>query len=153
MAIGKAAGIAIEIDQDSLKRLTKALKVLGEADAPYLREAVSESGQRFATAVRSHAPGSMGGQVVERGVSGSGTGLRYKGVVTHPGARSREFGRGWYYRAYTGRKMKSGTKFKSAGQQAVPFLGVMKGDAATGEVRPYVVERMLRGIRQTWEGM
>lgn len=143
--MAKQVGISFEIDQGSLKSLQKALKTLGDTDAPFMREAISDSGAHFAGAVRVRAPGSMGGEVKSSGISGSGTGYRFKGSVTHPGARRMEFGR--HARPYKGNSPKPGYAY--TGQKARPFLGV-KGGGATDAVRPYVVQRIQQGIAATW---
>lgn len=144
----------IEVDQKSLRQLTGALKALGESNAPYLREALDDAGQRFTSEVRRRARGGIAAKVRGKGVTGKGTALRFRGVVAHPGARSEEFGRVWYWRGYRGRAMSAtGRRFRvgaGKGQKARPYLGVMKGDAAIGATVLFARQRILRGVDDEW---
>ncbi len=143
--------IHIELDKGTMTRLNAALRILGEKDAPFLREALDDVGQRFAGEVRARAPGGIAAKAKYRGVKGSATGLAAKGVDDHPGARSMEFGRVWYYAGYKGRNVKSGRKVRRTGQKARPFMGIIAGDKAYGAVQPYARERLLEAVNREWE--
>lgn len=151
MAAG-TSGIRIEIDEQSMKRLSRALKVLGEKDAPFLSAALDRAGQAFASAARGYAPGGIASRVEYLGVRGSGGAQRAVGRVRHPGSRSMEFGRVWYYRGYRGRNVSSGRKYPvPRGQRARPYLGVVDGGAAIGRIAPTARQDILTAIDQEWE--
>jgi hypothetical protein len=156
MAAG-TSGIRIEVDKKSLDRLQRALEVLGEDKATWLREAWDEVGREFAGAVRQRAPGGIRGTVVYKGLSNSGSvgGIKARGTVTHPGARSMEFGRVWYAQGF---KRPAGAKHivggsktaHSPGQRARPFLGVMDSGGATADVAPLARARLEAAAVAMW---
>lgn len=146
------SGIRIELDEDSLTRLRRAFRVLGEEQAPFLRDALDEAGRELAAVAASMAPGSIGSRVEYRGIRGKGVAIRAVGVVRHPGARSMEFGRHWYWTGYKGRNMKSGRKVRRKGQAARPFLGVISG-GAMAVVAPKARQRLLDAIEREWDRM
>jgi hypothetical protein len=162
MAAGQA-GVRIEVDKRSLQRLDKALRILGEDRATWIRDAWDDVGAHFAAAVRRRAPGSMRPTVEYRGLGRSGTlgGIKASGRVKHPGARSMEFGRGFYWTGYrvvgrgTRRRFEGGRRVRRTGQRARPFLGVMSDPGnpqhATGDVTPYARERLARAASEMWE--
>jgi hypothetical protein len=77
------------------------------------------------------------------GVKGTGVGLRFAGKVTHPGARSMEFGRIYWKRDGVKRK-------HPPGQKARPYLGVKTGGAAIGAVRNHVEDELYGAIEAEW---
>lgn len=134
--------------------LKRALSVLGETEAPFLRVALEDSGQLLEDAATRRARGGIGRGVMFTGVKGKGSGLRATVRVKHPGARSMEFGRFNYYQGYTGRSVKSGRKFQvpaGRGQKPRPFLGIVKGDAAIAEVKGPIEEKLKRAISGEWD--
>lgn len=148
-----AASVKIEVSVDA-RRLERALRVLSDEDAPFLRVALEESGQELAGASRSRAPGGIAGAVQFAGVKGRSNRLRATVVVKHPAAKAMEFGRQTYYRGFTGRRMKAtGSPFKAGrgGQKAQPYIGIVKGNAAIGAVGPGVRLRLERAIAQEWD--
>jgi len=147
------AAVKIGIEVKGAKAIGRALKVLGETDAPFLKKALEESGELLEGATRSRAPGSMAQKVAFTRVTGKGATMRATVVVRHGGAKSMEFGRLYYYRGYTGRSMKAtGQRFRSSkGQKAKPFVGVMKGDQAMGAVKPQVKAKIEAAITKEWE--
>lgn len=154
--------LRFEIPDKELTKLKRALKTLGERDAPFLAEAMERAGQIVNEEVARRAPGSMAGKVTFGGVKGVGGNVRALGYVTHPGAKSMEFGRRFYYRGFAGNNrqssprgsMKSGTRFESPrGQKARPFIGIVNGDAAMAAAKPKVVPLILAGISATWDDL
>ena len=83
-------------------------------------------------------------------VRGKGAAISALIHVNHPGAKSAEFGRKFYYRGFTGRDQKAtGQRFKPAGgQKAKPFAGIIKGDQAIGSVRNDARQRIGKAIEQ-----
>ena len=147
----KAIKIGIEVTD--IKPLKRALKVLGETDAPHLRGALEIGGRKLRSAGASRATGGIGSAVTFAGVKGKGGAIRAVVQVKHPGSTSMEFGRTKFYRGYTGRAMKAtGTKFKSSrGQKARPYMGIKKGDQAIGEVRDDVRRLLGDAIEREWQ--
>lgn len=143
---------AVRIEITGQRALARAMKAVGDTDAPFLNHALLESADDAAGETRSRGPGSIGSAVSIVGLRGSGISKRAVVSVKHPGAASMEFGRTLYYAGYTGRKQKSGYKRKvSKGQQAKPFIGVVKGDAAMGASRDRIVMRIMHAFELEWE--
>lgn len=144
------------IELNGARQLNRALKALGETDAPFLREALEESGELLRKAAARRWPGSSGGRVRFAGVrGGKGHTLRAVVAMDHPGARSMEFGRFNYYRGFRGRAVKAtGQRFAvpaGRGQKPRPFLGIVHGDAAIAEVKEDVGRLLGAAINAEWE--
>ena len=132
--------------------LKRALKVLGETDAPFLRQALDDSGRILEHEAVARAPGGIARGVGFAGVKGVGGQLRAVVRIKHPGARSMEFGRVWYYHGYRGRAQKSGQKFRaSPGQKARPYLGVKDGGQAIAASKSRVVALLNDAFEREWE--
>ncbi len=154
----RASGSATaRIDVEGIGALTRALKVLGETDAPHLREGLEKGAGILHGAAVARAGGSIGQSIEMVGIRGKGGALRYVLRIRHKGGRSREFGRVWFYRGYRGRAVKAtGRRFKagalgSAGQRPRPFIGIVRGDAAIGETADQIRDVMAEAISQEWE--
>jgi len=147
-----AGAATVSIEVHGVKSLTRVLKALAEDDAPFLRKALEEAGALLEREIESRAPGSMPATVTFRGVTGSAPRLRASIRVKHPGAKSMEFGRSWYYRDFMGRAQKAtGQRFRaSPGQRPKPFIGIIKGDAAVGAVRPRLEQIINEAIEAEW---
>lgn len=148
---GGAVKIGIEVK--GAKSLGRALKLLGETDAPFLRQALEEAGELLEGATRGRAPGSMAAKTAFVGVKGKGATLKATVTVRHAGAKAMEFGRLYYYRGYTGRAQKAtGRRFRSGkGQKAQPFVGIMKGGQALGQVEPKARELITTAFEKEWD--
>jgi len=147
---GGTASVKIEVS--GALQLQKALRILAEPDAPYLRAAMTQGGQLLDRAASSRAKGGIASAVQFAGVSGKANGLRALVKVKHPGAKPMEFGRTKYYRGWTGRKQRSGTAFRaSPGQRAQPFIGIKQGNAAIGAVGPQIRELFTVAVEREWE--
>ena len=138
----KTAKFGIQVD--GAIQIQKALRVLGETDAPFLRAALEESGQDLAAEAAARAPGGIGRAVKFTGVKGKPSGLRAMVQVKHPGSRSMEFGRKWY--GQHGRRVKV-----AKGQPARPYFGIVKGDAAIGATNERSMKRISDAIFNEWE--
>lgn len=140
------------IQVDGAANLQKALRVLAEPDAPYLRDALEDVGRSLAREAASRAPGGIGRAVQFVGVKGKANALRSMVQIKHPGSRSMEFGRQYYYRGYTGRRVKSGQRFRSnPGQPARPYIGIVRGDAAMGAIEADAQRKIADAIEAEWE--
>lgn len=125
----------IQVEVEGIAELKAIFRELGQTDAPFLKKGLEKiaNGLLFPAvrAAASSAAASFGATVKNEGVKGKGLGLRAVVSVGHPGARSMEFGRVWYYRGYRGRRQKaSGIRFRvgeGRGQKARPYLGILKG--------------------------
>lgn len=147
MAVAK-----IGIEVKGATALNRAMKALGETDAPFLGQAIDDGGKLLQGAVRPRAPGGMASKVEFSGVKGSGANLRALVKVKHPGAKSMEFGRTKYYEAFTGRRQKAtGRKVTRRGQQARPFVGVRNMDRAVGAVKPDIQVLIERAYTKEWD--
>jgi len=140
--MGRQAAISIEVTDAA--KLQKALRVLAEEDAPYLREALADAGRDLTHAVSARAPGSMGAKTQFAGVKGKAHGLRATVLVKHPGAKSMEFGRKNWTRQ--GRKVRH-----TPGQAARPFVGIVRGGQAIGAVEAKVKERIADAVSREWD--
>ena len=143
---------AWKIEVRGAKSLHKALQILQETDAPFLREALETSGNLLRSEAAQRAPAGIAQTVAFVGVKGKGAQLRALIRVKHPGGKSMEFGRQYYYRGYRGRQMKmTGQRFKAAkGQKAKPYLGIIKGDAAIAAARDKVETLILDAFEKEW---
>lgn len=163
-------GIVVE----GIGPLQRACKLLGETDAPFLREAMYDSQELVADAVQARAPGGIKKGVLVRAVRGKGASLVAPIAIKHPGARSMEFGRVWYYKATDNRRgsignnrggigpgggskrrkgsIKAGsTKVRRKGQRARPFIGIVNNDAAIAATSDRVREVISAAIVKEWD--
>ena len=151
------AAVKWGVEVSGVNRLKRAMKVLGETDAPFLRTALTQGGQVLDQETGARAPGGIAQTVAFVGIKGTGATLRAVVTVKHPGAKAMEFGRTKYYRGYTGKgkgSRKRGTAFKaSPGQKARPYLGVKKYDHAIGASKPRVQKLLTDAINATWESV
>ena len=163
------SGAAWGVEITGATQLKRAFKVLGEKDAPFLREALIEAGHILEREAESRAPGGIARGVSFAGVKGVGGTLRAVVSIKHPGARSMEFGRIWYYRqAGNGvsgmgnnrpgsKRGKGSVKAKavkvrvSPGQKARPYLGVKDGNAAIAASKSRVVALLNDAFEREWE--
>lgn len=142
----------VSIQVTGVTALKRALKAVGETDAPFLRTAVDEGGHLLEWAVRGSAPGTMASKVAFVSLRGSGVNVKALVKVNHPGAKAMEFGRKKYYRGFTGRRQKAtGTPFQARGQQAKPFVGVRNLDHAIGAVKPDIENKINQAVVNEWE--
>lgn len=136
----KTARVGIQVE--GAKQLQKALRVLGEKDAPFLKEALETSGRMLSREAGSRAPGGIGRAVKFTAVRGKPSGLRAIVNVKHPGSRSMEFGRKWYGRP---------RRRVARGQQARPYMGIIRGDAAVGATNDEVKRLISDAFDKEWE--
>lgn len=152
-------GIGVQIETQGVRELKAVFKQLGREDAPFLKDALRKVGYRlfFAThRAAASAADSFADSVVNEGVKGKGINLRAVVAVTHEGAKPMEFGRVWYYRAYTKRQMKSGIRFRvgdGKGQQARPYLGIIKGTGVALEVKDDAVNLIEKAVEDEFESL
>lgn len=148
-----AGTVKIGIEVSGAKALGRALRLLGETDPPFLREALDEAGHLLEGATRSRAPGGMARTVDFVGVKGKGATLKATVVVRHAGAKSMEFGRLYYYRGFTGRSQKAtGQRFRSGkGQKARPFVGIMDSGHAMGAVKDDARRLIETAFEKEWD--
>ena len=149
-----AAGAKLSVSVHGLRELKKGFKDLSDQDAPWLREAWTDVGEKLVDETNKRA-GPLSGDAEFRGVSGKGLALRARMRVKHPGAASREFGRSWYYRGFTGRAMKAtGVRFKSSpGQRAEPMIGIIHGGHAIGATKGFAAKRLEKAYKTVWNAI
>lgn len=167
----------VGFDVEGVAPLSRALRVLQEKELPFLTAALEESGKDLRGAAASRAKGGIGQAVEFAGVKGNGVGVRATIAIKHPGAKSMEFGRKYWYRGFSVAKRKStreatfrtkdgkasarikagmvraskGTLFEAKpGQPARPFLGIIKGGGAIGAVEERVKARLSAAIDAEW---
>ena len=168
MGISGSAKWSVQID--GAGTLQKALRVLAEPDAPFLREGLEKAGHVLAGEASSRAPGGIARSVSFVGIKGNASNLRAVVSIKHAGARSMEFGRVWYYRkaerkgpagignnrpgSKRGRgSMKKQWRFRvpaGHGQQARPYLGIINGGGAIGASQDKVREILSDAIEREW---
>lgn len=144
----RAASWGVEVT--GAKQLKKALKVLAETEAPFIKEALAAGARIVEGEGESRAPGGIARAVTFAGVRGVGGEIRALVEVKHRGATAMEFGRTTYYEGYKGRAQKSGRKVKRSGQRARPFIGIKQGDAAIGASKERVRELLSDAFEQEW---
>lgn len=152
-----AVKLNIEVDKRSAERLSRALSVLGEDGAAWFRNIWDDLGQMLTGAIRSRAQGSIKSGVQYKGVGRGKTvgGIRAAGIVKHPGSRSMEFGRNLYWTGYRiqNRKFVGGSKVGRRGQAPKPYIGIVDGGHAIGEVTPKAKKAVEEAIAREWGKM
>lgn len=147
---GTKATFGTNIQITGLKAAQAGLQAMNVQSVPIIDEALTDIGNVLAIgmdAVKPHASFKVG----KPRILGKPHARRVSVAIAHPGARSAEFGRTWYWRGYTGRNMKAGYKFQpgSGGQKARPYLGVISGASVAQSIRPYAEKRLVDAyIRQ-----
>lgn len=155
MAAGfkRSSTASVNLKVTGLNATRRAARALGDKDAPYVRDVLADGGQDLENAARRHARGSVGSKISYAGVKGSGFGSRAIVVSKHPGSRPAEFGRRFYlvgYKRSRGRAI-GGHKVARRGQTARPFIGVVKQDAALGEIIPRFQVAMGGALQREFE--
>lgn len=144
------ARAAFAIETEGFTAMRRRFAAMEELDAPEIRVRLDRIAALAHAEVSSAAPSSMAGKVITKPAKKLGGSITV-GEVRHPGAKTMEFGRTNYYRGYTGRNQKSGTKFKSSpGQKPRPFVGIKKGDHAMGRLVEPVRNELIAGIVDVW---
>lgn len=135
-----ARSSAISMEVAGRKSLSRALKLMGDGDAPFIRAALEEGAKLVGDSARGYARGSIASGITYEGLKGTGVGSRALIKARHPGSKSMEFGRTLYPVGYrrTGGRISGGTKTKHRGQTARPFIGVKERNAALGEAIPRI---------------
>lgn len=146
----RATVTGMRVRIEGLKAVQAGLKALQVDDAPFVRGALMEIGGLLAGVMRTAVPHESF-KVGEPNVLGGANNLRVQVPVAHPGARSYEFGRKWYYRGYRGRAVRSGTKFVATpGQIARPYLHIVKGPSVAERIRPQAEGLLLKAYQEEW---
>lgn len=153
--------VAVQIELEGVKELRAIFRKLGMEDAAHLRKALERVGKELLFPAVRAAAGSVssafGSSVVNEGVKGKGASLRAVVAVTHPGAKPMEFGRVWYYRGFRGRQMKAtGIRYNvgpGRGQQARPYLGIIKGGGVAVGIGGEAAQIIEDGIEQEFEAL
>lgn len=156
----KTPGIYLE----GSKSLARAMRVLGDQDAPFLKDALVKSNNLLAAEIRSRATGGLANSVHIIGLKGEGSarGLRAVVQVRHPGSRSVEFGRVKYYTDFTGGNNRPGSKRKKGsirrtgtlvtrrGQRPRTYVGIKHGSHAIGATAPEISKILSEAIDKEW---
>lgn len=149
-ARGSRGTFGTNIQITGLKAAQDGLRAMNVQSVPIIDDALTDIGNVLAIgmdAVKPHASFKVG----KPKLAGKPHARRVTVPLSHPGARSMEFGRTWYWRGYTGRNAKAGYKFQpaSGGQKARPYLGVIAGASVAQSIRPYAETRLVDAyIRQ-----
>lgn len=147
---GSRGTFGTNIKITGLKAAQDGLRAMNVQSVPIIDEALTDIGNVLAIgmdAVKPHASFKVG----KPKILGKPHSRRVSVAIAHPGARSAEFGRKWYWRGYTGRNMKAGYKFQpaSGGQKARPYLGVISGASVAQSIRPFAETKLVDAyIRQ-----
>lgn len=147
-----SGNIGLKVHVEGIDRLKRIFRRISESDAPYLKAALHEGGlvlQREGSR-RTHPSIAQSVELKMRGTKAA----TFKAAVIfkHRGAKSREFGRKYYYRRFTKRRQKSGERFASnPGQTAQPFLGIVHGGGAIEASAPRIKELLTVAIDKEWD--
>lgn len=161
--------IKLGIEVEGIDKLKRALQLFEEPDPPFLRAALIEAQEIVLDEARSRAPGGIKKGFLARPLRGKG-GLTIAPIlVKHPGARSMEFGRKWYYKARAESEGKIGNnrpgskrkkrgvragsvKVKHApGQKARPYIGIVNRDQAIGATHDEVQKLLVAAVQAEWD--
>lgn len=153
--------VALSIETDGVKGIKLGLQALSHPKLPFLEDTIEQAAHIFSGEIRSRAKGGIKGKVKGGYVRHKGGQILATVTVTHPGARSMEFGRQRYYRKFKGNNrpgskrkkgsMKAGQAFTSKGQRERVFVGIRRGDAAIAASQARVEELMANAILAEWE--
>jgi len=164
----KPSGTAsIRIKVEGVNKLAKALSVLGETDAPHLRDALAAIGRQLEGEIRARGRPSIVARIEQLPIRGSGVGIRLPMAVVHPAAATFEFGRQWWYRGRgdgrignnrPGSKRREGV-FRRYGERIKyhpgmaprPYVGIVNGDQAIGAIQPEARRLLEQAIAREWE--
>lgn len=137
---------------EGLNGLRRAARALGEEEMPYLRGALLESASLVAQSARGFAKGGIASAVAAPRM-GASRSPAAKFDVRHPGSRSMEFGRVWYWRGFKrGRgRIIGGRKVRSTGQKPRPYIGIVNGDAAVGSTSERVKQLIADAVSREWD--
>lgn len=155
------------IQVEGLDALKRALKLFDEPNPPFLRAALQEAQMIVADAAEARAPGGIKKSLFVRPLRGKGAMTMAPITIKHPGARSMEFGRVWYYKARPGTEGKIGnnrpgskrqkrsivaasTKVRRSGQKARPYIGIVNRDQAIGATHDKVQELLRDAVAKEW---
>lgn len=153
MAKRSNASVSFGIQVEGQKELSRALRVLQEKEAPFLKAALEDGAMLLRDAARRHAKPSIAASIEFVGVRGRAGAIRAIVNTKHPAGRSHEFGRVWYYRGYSGRRMRAtGQPFRSErGQKPEPYLGIVKGNGAVADTQDEIKRGIERAFVLEWE--
>lgn len=151
---------AFAVRVDGLQALKKAMKAIGDTNAPFLTRAMEQAGPLVAAEVPKDAPRHLRGAVAFVGVRGIGGNVRALIEVSAPDANRQEFGRAPkpYLHSGTARGRRRTYKLKRAGyvykgSKARPYVGVKNKDHALGRALPIVGPIIERAILAEWNDL
>lgn len=153
--MARAFDLKVELDGKSYTNLMRALRVLGEEDAPHIRKALQLAGRRFTSEIGSRAPRAFR-RFSERGVIGHPGGLKFSSSIAHPASRRMEFGRnprpyGVTWKQANRRRGQGGKGgYVLRGQSPRPYVGIKSGGQAIGATAPYAKEVLTQAINDEW---
>jgi hypothetical protein len=145
--------IRLRFKVEGLGELQRAARAIAEPELPYLREALMESASLVADSARGFARGGIASRIgAPKLTRGRVPASRFE--VRHPGSRSMEFGRRYYYRGYRrmGGRMEGAQRFRATrGQEARPYIGIIHGDAAVGASADRVKRLLAEAVSREWD--
>lgn len=154
--------VDLRIDTTGANGIRLGLKVLAHPKLPFLHDTMEQAARIFGNEIQARAPGGIARKVRAGYVREKSGQILATVSVSHPGGRSREFGRVHYYKGFKGNNrpgskrakgaMKRGQVFKATrGQREKVFIGIRRGDAAIGASEARVTELMNNAILAEWE--
>lgn len=158
---GTKATFGTNIQITGLKAAQAGLQAMNVQSVPIIDEALRQIGNVLAIgmdAVKPHASFQVGKPVIR----GKPHARRVSVPLAHPGARSVEFGKKYWWTGYKrpgapkgtpkGYSMKGGYKIeKDPGQKAKPFLGVIEGPSVAQSIRPYAEKKLVDAYIRQYE--
>jgi hypothetical protein len=151
--------VTVQIPAEQYRRLTTLLRVLGETDAPYLRQALSEAAQLMAEEVERRAPSVVRPTIRAVEARTATAGARVD--VGHPATKVLEFGkrkvrtlRPRARKALYGPGMRHPVRRVRWGPiRPRPFIGIVDRGHAIGAAQPRIQEMLARAIEVEFERM
>lgn len=158
---GTKATFGTNIRITGLKAAQEGLQAMNVQSVPIIDAALGDIGNVLAIgmdAVKPHASF----KVEKPKISGKPHARRVSVGIAHPGARSKEFGKKYWWSGYKrpgapkgtpkGYSMKGGYKIeKVPGQPAKPFLGVIEGPSVAQSIRPYAEKKLVDAYIKQYE--
>lgn len=150
--MAKPGPLKMGVEILGVKEMGKALKAVGDTEAPFVTEALEWAGPHMVASAKTFAPNSSIANAISF-IGVKGKGIRQRAVVRakHPAGASFEFGRLWYYTGYSGRDARGGIRVRRyPGFAKKPYLGIVKRDKALGEVSEEITDRLMDAMVKEW---
>lgn len=154
--------LLLGIERHGARELQLKLAAFANPKLPFLESTMRQAADIFTSEIRQRAVGGIKAKAKGGYVRHKGGQILATVTVTHPGARSAEFGRTTYYGGFKGNNrpgskrargsMKQGYELPHVrGQAERVFVGIRRGDAAIAASQARVEKLFVDAVMAAWE--